>query len=80
MWENLTMMTGLTDLGIQLYIDPVYHSWWATEELELLQVVKPVTAPKKFDLYLPFPSIAEKSELAQFPCRIIRTPHSAAYP
>jgi hypothetical protein len=80
MWQNLTMMTGLTDLGIQLYIDPIYHDWWATEELKLLQVVKPITAPKKFDLYLPFPTTAKKSELAQFPCRIIRTPDSASYP
>jgi hypothetical protein len=80
MWQNLAIMTGLTELGIQLYIDPIYHDWWATEELKLLQVVKPVTAPKKFDLYLPFPSTAKKSELAQFPCNIIRTPDSAAYP
>jgi hypothetical protein len=80
MWQNLTMMTGLTDLGIQLYIDPIYHDWWAAEELELLQVVKSVKAPKKFDMYLPFASTAKKSELAQFPCQIIRTPDSAAYP
>jgi len=80
MWQNLTMMTGLTDLGIQLYIDPIYHDEWAAEELELLQMVKHVTAPKRFDLYLPFPTAAKMAELAQFPCQIIRTPDGLAYP
>jgi len=80
MWQNLTMMTGLTDLGIQLYIDSTYHDLWTAEELKLLQAVKPVTAPKNFDLYLPFRSVAKKSQLAQFPCKIIRTSDSSSYP
>jgi hypothetical protein len=79
MWKNLSMMKGLNDLGIQLYIDPIYHTWWAAEEIELFQNTKTVTAPKKFEIYVPFPTTAKESELAQFPCKLIRTVDNSEY-
>lgn len=79
MWQNLSMMKSLTDLTIQLYISPIYHSWWAVEELRLLQTTKTVTAPKRFDLYVPFPTIAEESAFAQFPCQVIRITNEPEY-
>ena len=71
-WQTLASMSGLRTLRVKLDIAKVSQRRWKVCESTVLQSAAAVTAPRDFELALPWASRFQDPAINTLPCRVTK--------